>query len=282
MTRFVYLCDTHLGADPVGYHQQPAYPDKLPELLRRLDAWIAADGDIDFVLHGGDMVDRATEANIRAASDAFALCRPVRLCLGNHDLTRPDALDLWLALAPQFFDGGPQFSMLRDDCAVHVAASHWEARPYFWDAVQVAQFRPGTAGSAGSHHGRPRWLAGVLHALPGVGRSTRADRAGRAVASAASQLCRRDGRTCGATRQSAPCAGRTQPRQHPCRAHGVHYVTGSAFWETPFEFKLIELDAERLRVQTVALARPRGQAAYDWRKTWVQGCGATRAFSARW
>jgi len=48
---------------------------------------------IDFILHGGDMIDSTTEDHIVAATNAFDLAVPVYLCLGNHDLTTPDAAE---------------------------------------------------------------------------------------------------------------------------------------------------------------------------------------------
>ena len=56
-------------------------------MLECLDKWIQSHPGIDFVLHGGDMVDLATVENIRAARDLFSLSVPVYLCLGNHDMT---------------------------------------------------------------------------------------------------------------------------------------------------------------------------------------------------
>ena len=103
MARFVLIADSHLGADPMGYQMQPAYPERLDEIVAALDAWIRRRGDVDFVLHAGDVVDAATDANIRRATDLFALSVPVAVCLGNHDLTETDAIERWRALAPNLF-----------------------------------------------------------------------------------------------------------------------------------------------------------------------------------
>jgi len=88
---------------------------------------------IDFVLHGGDMIDSATDENILAAAELFDLPVPVYLCLGNHDLTVPDALALWVKLAPGFFkDGKPDCTIMTNDCVIHVAPNHWDEIPFFW------------------------------------------------------------------------------------------------------------------------------------------------------
>ncbi len=111
MTRFVFITDTHLGAaNDVGYRQQPRRADQLPALLALLDGWIRREAEggapISFVLHGGDMVDAAGPEILRAATETFRLSVPVYLSLGNHDVTRRDAADLWLSEAPAFFPGG--------------------------------------------------------------------------------------------------------------------------------------------------------------------------------
>ena len=69
----------------MGYRQQPGYPERRPELLALLDAWIRENPPIDFVLHGGDLIDGTTPANLRTAREFARLPVPVRLCLGNID-----------------------------------------------------------------------------------------------------------------------------------------------------------------------------------------------------
>ena len=76
MTRFLYIADTHLGADPMGYQQQRGYPQRLPEILSALCARLDAIHGIDFILHGGDMVDSTTEGHVAAAAKSFDLPVP--------------------------------------------------------------------------------------------------------------------------------------------------------------------------------------------------------------
>ena len=141
MTRFIYIADTHLGAIPMGYQQQQGYTEKLPDLLRAMEEWISAAGDIDFILHGGDMVDAATETNIQTAAALFRLSVPVYLCLGNHDLTHERSLDMWMDLAPHFFpQQAPEYSIETADCLVHVVPNHWGEVPYLWKDRQEAHF----------------------------------------------------------------------------------------------------------------------------------------------
>ena len=67
-----------------------------------LKTYLHGQGDIDFMLHGGDMINTLSEAEIIAAVTAFDWDIPVHLCLGNHDLDAPTAVERWLALAPRF------------------------------------------------------------------------------------------------------------------------------------------------------------------------------------
>ena len=116
MTRFVYLADTHIGAMPMGFQMQSGYPERIAEIVSALRDWIIDDGHIDFVLHGGDMVDSCSDTNIERAADVFNLPVPVYLCLGNHDLTRPGAVETWMRLAPCFFpEGRAGYSLESDD-----------------------------------------------------------------------------------------------------------------------------------------------------------------------
>ena len=102
MTRFLYIANTHWGSATNGYKVQPKYGDKLPELLGVLKEWIKENGDVDFVLQGGNMIHETDEASIQRAVELFDLSVPVHLCVGNHDLTIENGIDEWLRLAPVF------------------------------------------------------------------------------------------------------------------------------------------------------------------------------------
>lgn len=93
MTRLLFISDTHLGAGPMGDQQQKGYPEMLSAILSALQETLRTEGRIDFVLHGGDMIDSTTDANLAGAMVTFELSVPVYLCLGNHDVTA-------LSLAP--------------------------------------------------------------------------------------------------------------------------------------------------------------------------------------
>ena len=132
--RFIYLTDTHIGANPVGYHQQPAYPEKIAQLLDVLSNDISHES-VDFVIHGGDMVDYCQPDVIQFANEQFTLPVPTFLCLGNHDLDRKDALDVWMQHAPNLFvNASPNFKIIRDSFVIHVVPNQWEeGYEYYWN-----------------------------------------------------------------------------------------------------------------------------------------------------
>jgi 3',5'-cyclic AMP phosphodiesterase CpdA len=287
MTRFLYVTDTHLGADnEVGYTQQPRRADRLPALLGQLDAWIARSAEagtpVAFVLHGGDMVDAASPETVRAAAEAFRLSIPVYLCLGNHDVTRRDALQLWLAGAPDLFPGGrPTWSLTGSGWRLHHVPTQWGEEPYFWDADQRPHFLAADLA----------WLEAALARDPdaihllsthnpvlGVspeqtGRSDPYHAPPGAFTEMAAGLLARF------PQLKLVLGGHNHINSHGVR-HRAHLVTGSAFVETPFEFKVIDVTLGRLDVRTVALLpQVDFQASYDWDKTFVQGRACDRGFS---
>jgi len=59
----------------------------------------------------------------------------------------------------------------------------------------------------------------------------------------------------------------------------TQYITVSSFVETPFEFKLFEVDGKTLSMQTHNLREAIGfPTVYDWDSTFVQGRAKDRSF----
>lgn len=274
MTRFVYLSDTHWGIEKPGYTMQDSHPPQLPQLLVALEAWMAANGSVDFVLHGGDMIDSTSAENIRRAAELFQLSTPVYLCLGNHDLTCADALDMWLQEAPQLFGiGGVNFSVETDDALIHIAPNQWGPEPYFWNGVQEPHFlaeqehfmQEALARSSEKIHifsthspvcGVPREQTGYDEAYHSPPLSF-AERVGQWVRSSPHLSC---------------VLGAHSHINSHIEAEGTHYVTSSSFTEVPFDFKLFEVGDGRVSMQTVSLAeRVKFPHGYDYDKTFVQG-----------
>ena len=283
MTRFVYLTDTHIGAtNTAGYRQQPRYADQLPVLLACLDDWIRAQEEpVAFMLHGGDMVETASPVLVQAAAATFRLSVPVYLSLGNHDLTTRSALDLWLQEAPEFFpEGDPAFTLSGEGWHLHVVPSHWCDIPYFWEDTQQPRILP-------------EHLARLEVALAAETRATHLLCTHAEIVGVPPEQTGFD------MPYHAPPPGlRDEVRDLIARypqikgvlgghshinTHGLvaqaHAVTASAFTETPFEFKLVEVTRDQLRMQTVSLLSAAGFGTdYRWDKTFVQGRPCDRAF----
>jgi len=287
MTRFVFLTDTHLGAiNDVGYTQQPRYVDRLGELVAVLDDWIAHQDEpgIDFVLHGGDMVDVVTGGTLAAARETFALSVPLCLALGNHDLTAPDSTALWLSAAPLFFPGGQlAYSLNWVDWMLHVLPTQWCEVPYTWADEQNPHFLPEHLASLEATLAQYPDLAHVIctHAqvLPvsalQIGRSVPYHPPLPSYRDVVEALVHRFPQVKGII------GGHNHINTHGFLG-GVHTVTASAFTEAPFEFKVFEVSGDHLSMETVSLMpRVNFRADYNWDKTFVQGRRCDRAFDTR-
>lgn len=276
MSTFVYLCDTHLGADPMGYQQQKGYPQHLPELFGLLSDVIRTRGDIACVLHGGDLVDRADERCLRMAGLLRELPVPVYLCLGNHDTTVPDALGMWLEAHPDYFPGdSPDYSIDLGDAVIHVAPTQWSAAPppYYWERELSPQFLPEQLatleGEVSHRFDRPHVICthSPVSAVPTA--QTGFDEPFHEPPNAFTALFRDLWRRHRCVRLLL--SGHNHVTS--CRVEeGVAMVTGSAFSEAPFEFKIVTIDAAGLSVRSETLAgRVSFPYVYDWDKTYVQG-----------
>ena len=274
MTRFVFMADTHLGACPMEFQQQPGYPERLPELLTALRDWINENGHIDFILHAGDLLDGYGVERIREAVALFDLGVPLYVCLGNHDLTRPEAVAGWVEHAPQFFIGDSvQFEIVTDDCLVHVVPSHWCEETYYWRDVQASRLSADqierVAAVAKQHAPLPQLLCTHSQVLGMYFEQT----------------------------------GKREPEHEPyppfreqmaelleqcpeirCVLGGHNHantmgpfqdalaLSVSAFSSTPFEFRLIEVSREQIAITTHDLRdRVDFDSAYDDAKVYVLG-----------
>lgn len=258
----------------MGYHQQPGYPEALPQIVAALRDWIGDNPPIDAVVHGGDMIDTCRDALVAEAAALFDLPVPVRLCLGNHDLTAPDSLDRWLSAAPTFFPGGAaEFTLATRDARIHIVPNQWGPTPYCWDGAQDPRFSP-------AQH---RWLSRAL--------AERTDLPHLLVTH-----CPAAGLPAEQTGMDAPHHAPPEPfaaeiaelaRVHPhlrcvlgahnhmtmhVRKRGLHLLTTSSLAETPFEAKLVEIDRRSVRITTLSLQhRLPLDAAYDADRAYVQG-----------
>lgn len=271
--RFLLISDTHLGRREAGYNQQPDYTERSAAILAALQDWITTDGNIDFVMHGGDLLDATDVELMRQAAALYALTVPVYLCLGNHDLTEVDAVETWLSTAPGFFADDVHFEVVTDDAVVHVLPNHWGPIDYHWADVQEPRLSEAQVGRLESallrYADRPQIIC--THApVAGVGTAqTGFETVHHPPAPAYQQYFL-------SLLDSHPtiCAILTGhshigwvAKLGRCAA-----VSGSAFSESPFEFKLIEVTPARLSVRTFDLfSAVDFRAAYDFGRTYVQG-----------
>ena len=257
-------------------------PGKLPAIAATLDRWIMAHGQIDFVLHGGDMVNEATDAAIAGAVNLFALSVPVYLCLGNHDLTEMSSVDGRLTRAPHFFrQNSPTYAIETEACVIHVVPNHWCEIPYYWRDAQAAHFtdeqlrqlerelevhagKPHLLVTHSPVHGVPREQAGFPEAFHSPGAVFQA---------CVMDLVRR-------YKQIRCVLGCHNHINMHLEQDGVSFITVSALSEVPFEFKLCEVTADCISMSTISLQDSLAfEGRYDFDKTFVQGRGKDRAFS---
>jgi len=284
MTRFVVLADTHLGASSTGFQQQRKYPERLPALLAALKSWILADGGIDFVLHGGDMIEKTREGLISTAVDLFDFPVPVYLCLGNHDLTLPTARSLWMDLAPGFFpDRRPEFPIITQDGIIQVVPNHWGDSDYHWNASNEARLSPDQVAFLRENlHARPRLPHLIVTHSPVIGIPV--EQTGFAEPFHSPVASFTDIFTGLASKHpNLQCVlGAHNHVNMHVKHRGVDYVTVSSFIEAPFEFKVFEIFPDSVSMSTVSLAESLDfEAEYDESRSFVQGRPVDRFFIAR-
>jgi hypothetical protein len=280
LTRFVYISDTHWGSGDSGYTMQAKYDQQLPAILLALQSWISDNGPVDFILHGGDVIHETTEAGILRAAELFADLPPMHLCLGNHDLTTEAARDLWLRLAPQFFPtASSDFAIPTNDCMIHVMPNQYGDTPYHWNKTQDSHFLPAQIERLEQrlheHADTTPLLVthSPIHAV-GTSQSGLAEPFHVPPASFTRTV------TGLAEKHHIPCilGGHSHVNMNRL-ADTVNYITASSLVEVPFEFKLFEVQADSISMQTHnLLERVSFRTAYNFDQTFVQGRACDRAF----
>jgi len=112
--QFAFISDTHLRrSGREDWMNRKMGEAAAPELRRTLES-LATEG-MAFVMHGGDMTEKATRDEFVLVRDLLA-AQPLTVygCIGNHDRylpsSRPDALEL---LAPYFPGGTLDYTFMR-------------------------------------------------------------------------------------------------------------------------------------------------------------------------
>lgn len=268
----------------MGYQQQRGYPEALSEILAALRAHLHADAGIDFVLHGGDMIEAASDENILAAAECFVLPVPVYVCLGNHDLTISTALERWMELAPDFFlNGRPEYMIEAEHCIVHVVPNHWHDTPFHWEDVQNAHFSEDQIEQLTENLGMTPHLPHIvlthspIFGLPveQTGFSDPFHPPNPSFTETVTDLT--------AKHRNIRCVlGAHNHMNMRVRNEGVEYLTVSSLVETPFELKAFDVTPDSITMSTVNLADSLSfYGEYDETRTFVQGRAIDRSFSAK-
>ena len=93
----LYLTDSHEGAGLGGFVQQPRRMDLLPEMFRAIRELVKKRG-VNLVIHGGDMTEHGTWPEVQNAMASLrGMGAPVAVCTGNHDLALRNSMELWTA-----------------------------------------------------------------------------------------------------------------------------------------------------------------------------------------
>lgn len=283
MLRFLYITDTHFGANPIGFHQQPAYPERMADIIQAIQKEVDRHS-ADFIIHGGDLVDSCRTDLIRHVYSLLKLPVPFYLCLGNHDLDRPDALELWLAHTPKWFIGGsPHYEIVSDSCVVHVVPNHWESGlEYFWGQKQQPLFSEKQLNRLEQVvQANPNKMHVLVTHSPVFGMSQKQSGLDRIIHDAPESF-----------RQSIEDLTRKYANLKIVLSGHNHlntlrlteeaaYVSASSLIETPFEYKLFEItDVEaRMTTHSLDLSGLNGfNPEYIENRSYVQGRKQDRGF----
>jgi len=279
--KFLYIADTHIGGSDIeGYRQQERYLKHFEELLELLSKWIEEQGDVDFVIHGGDMVEQGSLENIKLAGKLFKkLPCPVYCTPGNHDLTEDDSVKNWLSETPEFFAGNSiDFSFCRDNIKFDFVSCHWGDKAYFWDPdeAQIPYFMADQKKLFDSE-GDFKYKILVTHA-PVFGLPCEQTGLDKALHPPAGDFNSIVHGLATEHENLLVLGAHTHMNMHLCK-DGVHYVTSSAFSETPFEFKVFELQDNNFSMETISLAdKINFNTNYNFNKTYIQGRTCDRSF----
>lgn len=280
MTKFIFLTDTHIGAKKdTGFTQQKRYVENAAEIFRALDLWIKNDSAIDFVLHGGDIVDYVDELTIKTANEIFKLSVPVYFCLGNHDLTSNNSPDLWIKYASDFFiNNSPNFSIISRNLAIHIIPNQWGETPYHWNGSMSPHFLPEQAKLIFDKEKELTsiYTDEIIHMLcthnevMGISAEQTGLDSDIHVPPKSFQNEVKD------ILKLNPKIKFVLSGHNHVNTIGnsdeVFYITTSSLVEVPFEFKLIKVENNAVNISTISLADSiTFKFKYDYSRTFVQG-----------
>lgn len=228
------------------------------------------------------MVDAVSQTTLVSACELFDLSVPVYLAMGNHDLTEPHSDALWLSEAPRFFPGGqPAYALSGPGWMLHVLPTQWCDIPYTWTDEQRPHFLPehlaDLEATLARHPDQTHLICTHGEVLPVPAAQT-----GRPEPDHPPLQSYHD--TVADLVHRYPQVRVILGGHNHINTRGLigtaHAVTAGAFTETPFEFKVIDVQQDRIAMATVSLSSEISfRADYDWDKTFVQGRRCDRSFN---
>jgi 3',5'-cyclic-AMP phosphodiesterase len=271
--KFIYLADTHIGgSDNEGYRKQPRYLANFQEIIDCLAQFINQSGDIDFVIHGGDMIEETTPNIIATSAELFKqLPCPTYLVLGNHDLTTTNSVEQWMQYAPQLFpDGKPDFRLIKDGVQLDVLMCNWGNTPAFWNPEEPQiPWLSDTQLKRISKLNNNCFTQIVITHSPVYGLPPEQHDGSEPMHPPAGDFCEKMSPHLNHT---SLVLGAHTHMNMALMKDNCYFATVAAFSETPFEFKLIEATPEKLSMQTLELgSQVTFKTEYDIDSAYVQG-----------
>ncbi len=285
-TVFFFLTDSHVGGTRAGFQQQPRHSQLREAIFDGVGRAARAQG-AELVIHGGDLTDNGTPAEIAEAHRLLDRTgAPVAFCLGNHDLMPPEAMDQWKAGTPEAHRMADALIPLAgaDVVLLNTAWRAGERWGWYWDARQPVE---------GLLESQLQWLDRTLEQSPDrpavVVTHAPLDALPPALTGAPEPMHPVQGGYAEALnrvldrhpRVKLVLAGHnhvTSAARHGGRVH----LSTSAITEPPFEFRLIRLSPNGLRIETVAAIGMTPEVEYLKEKAWVNGRASDRAIELKW
>jgi 3',5'-cyclic AMP phosphodiesterase CpdA len=289
MLRIGYITDTHIGGDGTGWCQQPPCQKILPLLFERLGQVLQRER-VDILIIGGDITENGAAPQIDSAIEAFSkLPVVVRIVLGNHDLATADSFSLWKThgelFAGDFQDPWGDFAIARENSLIIGLQNAWgkslNALVHNWKIQSTC---------GGLLEGQMEWLRSVLKAnsdknvfvflhemlfplypcLTGLDAPIHVPN--RESIESLSKLLR----------ESESVKWVMSGHCHATSLHvqdKVAFATTAAFVEPPFQFRLMNVQENRLDVSTRDFGELVSRSVWDESKSWVIGREQDRNFT---
>ena len=272
--KLLFITDTHFGGkDLTGYHQQPRYPEQIEELLFNLDKVVKAE-EINLIIHGGDLTDNATPIEISKCARMYSkyLSCPAILALGNHDCLTKECCENFLQYGRYFFPTNScDSTLIFDDVRIDVLSINWAPNSKYWKIEDGSQPSLGeehfTRLSSGNQM-LPRVLVMHSNICP---KAIVKDNAIEYIHQPNNNFDKVASNHIEKFQPKLILTGHTHLNQLD-KINNSIIVGASSFVEMPFDYKVIEITKEKLKVKTLSLSDNLSfKGEYYSNKQYVQG-----------